>query len=205
MTAGALVPGLLWASLATAGLAAQDTTHTGGNDTLPPAGFGTLKQEDIALQLEVPGLILRVIPLAEPVIRLLSPDTYASLHRLSEARRPAIDSAAKRRGINNPTVFLVAFFGLTDRVPFSPDEVTFTSRNQLFRPSLILPVTPGWSTGMLNQRTTATAIYVLEQIPVLEPLVVTYGGVSNSQWETTLRALDQERAQVLVRATSRHQ
>ena len=183
---------------------AQDTTRVTGSDTLPPVGFGTLKQEDIALQMELPGLILRVIPLAEPVIRLLSPDTYASLHRLAEIRAPEIDSVARRRGISRPTAFLVSFFAVQDRVPFRPDELTFASRNQLFHPAAMLPMTPAWNTGLLSLRTTASAIYVLDQIPVLEPIVISYGGVSNGQWENTLRTLDQERAQVVARAAARH-
>jgi hypothetical protein len=47
-------------------------------------------------------------------------------------------------------------------------------------------------------------VYVLEQIPVLEPLQISYGGVTNGQWEATLRTLDQERAQVVARAAARH-
>jgi hypothetical protein len=184
--------------------AAQDTTHVGGSDTLPPAGFGTLKQEDVSIEIDLPNLVLRIMPLAEPVIRLLSPDAYASLHRLLEIRAPAIDSVARRRGIGHPTAFMVTFFALQDRVPFSPDEVTVTSRNQMFRPIAALPLTPGWSSGLLTLRSTQSAVYVLEQIPVLEPLQISYGGVTNGQWEATLRTLDQERAQVVARAAARH-
>lgn len=184
---------------------AQDSTRA-GNDTVPPRGFGTLRQEDIALRIELPGLALRVIPLAESVIRLLSPDADSSLHRLSETWRHAVDSAARRRGIAHPTVLLVSFFGLQDRAQFNPDELTVTSRNQLFRAAAILPLTPGWSTGQLSQRATVSAVYVFDEgIPLLEPLVLSYGGVNNGQWESTLRTLDQERAQVIARASARHQ
>lgn len=183
---------------------AQDTSQAHGSDTLPPANFGTLKQEDIALQVELPGLVLRVLPLSESVIRLLSPDTYGALHRLSEIWAPAIDSAARRRAINRPTVLLVSFFGVQDRVPFNPDDLSVTSRNQLFRPAAILPLSPGWSAGILRQRTTMSALYVFEQVPVLESFSLSYGGTTNDQWDGSLRLLDQERAQVVARAAARH-
>lgn len=182
---------------------AQDTTQT-GRDTLPPAGFGTLKQEDVSVEIDLPNVVMRVMPLAEPVIRLLSPDAYASLHRLIETRASAIDSVARGRGVAHPTAFFVTFFALQDRVPFSPDEVTVTSRSQVFRPLAVLPMSPSWSSGLLKVRSSASAVYVLEQIPVLEPFSITYGGVTNEQWETTLRTLDQERAQVVARAAARH-
>lgn len=195
---------LLLGVLLAPALPAQDSAQVHASDTLPPAGFGTLKQEDIAIQMEPPGMVIRVLPLSEQVTRLLSPDAYAALHRLRESWGPAIDTAARRRAISDPTVLLVSFFGVQDRVPFSPDDFSITSRNQLFRPAAILPLSPGWSAGLLKQRATMSALYVFEPVPVLEDFSVSYGGSTSNQWETTIRVLYQERAQVVARAAAGH-
>ena len=60
--------------------AAQDTTAA--TPGLVPAGYGTLRQEDIAVRLTTGTFQLRVLPLDERIIRLLAPDSYAALHRL---------------------------------------------------------------------------------------------------------------------------
>ncbi|NJD19603.1 MAG: hypothetical protein FIA95_10030, partial [Gemmatimonadetes bacterium] len=61
-------------ALATAGpggrLAAQD---------LPPAGFGSLRQDQVAVFLRTPNVSVRVLPLEEREIRMLAPDPYSSL------------------------------------------------------------------------------------------------------------------------------
>jgi hypothetical protein len=62
---------------APAGLAAQ-------NSDLPPPGFGSLKQDQVAVMITTASLAVRVLPLDEHVLRLLAPDTYSS--RSSGAR-----------------------------------------------------------------------------------------------------------------------
>ena len=47
-----------------------------------PVGFGTLRQDEIAIRLELQGLIVRAIPLDENLIRLLTPDSYRALREL---------------------------------------------------------------------------------------------------------------------------
>ena len=66
----------------------EDSTARGG----VPAGFGSLRQDDIAIRLEPQGLIVRAIPLDESVIRLLTPDSYRALRDLEESNRRAIES-----------------------------------------------------------------------------------------------------------------
>src|SRR5688500_19747096 len=51
-----------------------------------PVGFGTLHQEDIALRIQLPGVLVRALPLDESVIRVLSPDSYRGLHELVASR-----------------------------------------------------------------------------------------------------------------------
>jgi hypothetical protein len=168
---------------------------------VPPAGYGTLRQEDVALRLRSGPLEIRVIPLDEHVIRLLAPDTYASLHRLRLDRMDAVAAAAQRYGLSAPTLFVVTFFGLQERTRFDPELLTITAQNRLFRPLEILPLSPLWSGRQLGQRETATAVYVFgDGIRVLDPFAVSYPDVTNRQWEQILRTLHRERASVLARA-----
>ena len=168
----------------------------------PPAGFGTLKQEDISIKFETPTLQIRVLPLDERVIRLLAPDSYEGLRALKVLKQAAVDSAAQRFAVREPSLFVVTFFGRQARSEFNPDDITITSRNQFFRPLAILPLTPGWSEQRLGQRQTATAVYVFEPgIYVLEPMQVAYAGIIALDWDDVrLRRLEEERSVVLVRA-----
>lgn len=216
MTRMRVVPGrLLWTGSVALGLsvaggamgcarAQQETPVPAEQDaSLPPAGFGTLRQEDVSLRLRSPVLQIQVVPLSEAVIRLLANDTYSSLHRLLESKRTEIEQAASRYGVREPTVFLVSFFGLERDARFNPDDLTITSQNRLFRPLQILPLSPLWGGQQLGQRETATALYVFEDgIRVLDPFVVDYVVAQNSDWEQILRVLDRERASVLARAAA---
>ena len=178
----------------------QDTTAAG----LPPAGYGTLRQEDVAVRLRAATFQLRVLPLDERVIRLLAPDSYASLHKLQESLASSIADAAAQGGIHAPTIMLVTFFGLQDQARFVPEDVTITSRNRFFRPVAILPISPRWSEQQLSQRETASAVYLYEDgIALFDPFAVSYGGVTATDWERTLPTLDRERAAVLARAGAR--
>lgn len=196
------LPALLAAALACAShpAPAQDTTAAG----LPPAGYGTLRQEEVAVRLRTGTLQLRVLPLDERVTRLLAPDSYASLHKLQESMASSEAEAAARVGVHAPTLLLVTFFGLQDQARFVPDDLTITSRNRFFRPVAILPITPRWSEQQLAQRETATAVYLYEDgIALFDPFAVSYGGATSTGWERTLPMLDRERAAVLARAGAR--
>ncbi len=201
---------LLLALLAGAGTwgcaqAQQDdrAVATEQDPSLPPAGYGTLRQDDVSLQLRTQTVRIQVVPLDERVIRLLANDTYTSLHRLVESRREEIDAAARRNGVQNPTVFLVTFFALEREARFTPDELNIGSQSRLFRPLAVIPLSPLWNNQQLNQRETATALYVFgDGIQLLDPFLVEYVVVRNDAWEQILRVLDGERASVLARATA---
>src|SRR5262249_22037214 len=121
-----------------------------------------------------------------------------------QARARQISEAAARRGQRQPSLFVVTFFGLQPQAQISPEDVTIASRNRLFRPLDILPLSPLWSQLRLNQRETATAVYVYEEgIASLESMTVSYGGFSSSDWDASLRILNEERARVGARAGSR--
>src|SRR5256885_15262065 len=83
-------------------------------DTLP-AGYGTLKRDDIVVRFATDQLEIQVLPLAEYVIRLLAPDTYRSLEQLLKSRQRDIRDAAQRAGLERPTLVMVTFFGRSPR------------------------------------------------------------------------------------------
>jgi hypothetical protein len=173
------------------------------DDDLPPVGYGTLGQDDIGISLRTESFSVGVLPLEERIIRLLAPDTYASMHRLLESRSSEIASTASRYGVREPMVFLVSFYGREARARFDPEALTITGQNRLFRPIGILPVSPAFGDRQLNQRETATAIYLYESgIRLADPFTLSYNGISSDQWERTLRVLERERAAVETRAAA---
>ncbi len=182
---------------------AQRDTTGGGAEGLPPAGFGTLRQDDVVIRLDIQTFRIQVLPLDERVTRLLATDTYQSLHRLTTAKAHEVEESARRFGIRNPTIFLITFFGLQARARFDPEILTITSQNRFFRPVQILPLTPLWSGRQLNQRETASAVYLYgDGIQILDPFTVSYGPIVSTVWEQTLRRLDRERASVLAKAAA---
>jgi len=185
------------AALAPAALRAQDTD-------LPPAGFGTLRQDDVAVRLVTDNLMVRALPLDERVIRLLSPDAYSALHQLYQSRAGDVVAAARAAGRDSALALMVTFFALQPRVNFNPDQLYVSSQNNFFRPIGILPLTPRWSEYRINQRQQASAIYLFDAaIPVLQPFTLFYGEVSSDAWETSISLLAGERARVLARAAQR--
>lgn len=170
---------------------------------LPPAGYGSLRQDHLAVSLRGPTFLVRMLPLHEGIIRLLAPDAYESLHRLVESRRGEIEAAARRNGVINPALFLITAFGLEKDAAFDPEGLTITSRNRFFRPLAILPLSAQWNQYRLKPRETARAIFLYDgTFPILEPFEVAYGGVVSDQWDTTLGLVERERARVEARAGS---
>jgi len=173
-------------------LIAQDTV---------PAGYGTLRRDDIVVQLATGTIEVQVLPLDEQVIRLLAPDTYRSLTELVRSRAADLTDAAARGSTQNPTVVMVTFLGVVPQARFNPEELTITSRGRLFRPIGIVPLSPTWSSFQLDARQQAAAIYLFDPgISFAEQLTVSYQGRSSDAWSHSLRLLDQERARVRARA-----
>ena len=165
-----------------------------------PAGYGTLRRDDIAVRLTTDQLDIQVLPLDEQVIRLLAPDTYRSLKDLSRTRQPAIDSLAGQAGVAHPTLVFVMFFGLVPQARFSPEDLNITSRGRLFRPVGMVPLSPRWNSYQLDAREQAVAIYLFDEgISFREDVTVSYQSLANGAWSRSLRALDRERARVLAR------
>lgn len=169
-------------------------------DTLP-AGYGTLRRDDITIRFASPTLEVQVLPLDEQVIRLLAPDTYRSLTQLVRSKATDLADAAARGAAPNPTLVMVTFLGIVPQARFQPEELTITSRGRLFRPGGIVPLSPTWSSFQLDARQQAAAIYLFEAgISVREEMTVSYEGQSSDAWTRSLRLLDQERARVKARA-----
>lgn len=173
-------------------------------DQVPPAGFGTLRLDDIAVLFETGDLRIRVLPLDERVIRLLSPDSYAAMSGLKRVKAADVDVAARRYGVAEPALFSVSFYGLKERVPFSPEELTLQSRGRFFRPLEFVPLSPEWGERQLSQRGTAIAIVLYEPGMALfeGDLVVSYQGAATRSWGGIAKILERERSAVLARAAA---
>ncbi len=177
---------------------AEDTAGRGN----VPVGYGSLRQDDIALRLEPSGLIIRAIPLDESVIRLLTPDSYRALRDLQESNRRTIEAITRRSGGRPPDLWYVSFYGLEDNARFSPMELIVTSGGQDFRPIDVIPLSTGFGEERLRQRETQSAVYVYPgDIDVDHPLTVTFQGQRNALWEQILQRIERERALVRARAS----
>src|SRR5262249_25463160 len=158
-----------------------------GTGLIPP-GLGTLRQDDIALRLQILGLQVRVIPLDESVIRALSPDSYRTLHGLVESQRVRIAAIERRTGLGASSVWYVSFFGTeVGETRYSPMELIITSVGRDFRPLDVIPLTPGFGEQRLRQRESQSGLYVFDaQVDVNQPLVLQYETQQTSDWENVL-------------------
>jgi len=169
---------------------------------LVPAGFGSLKQEDVAIRIARLGLQVQAIPLDETIIRVLSPDSYRALREQLASRKAVLDSIARRTGLSGFSVWLVRFHGLEQgETPFSPMEFIVTSVGRDFRPIEVIPATPGFGQQRLRQREVQAALYVFDpQVNVNQPLTVQYETSRNAEWPVILARIERERALVRSRA-----
>src|SRR5207237_6673135 len=114
-------------------LIAQDTV---------PAGYGTLRRDDVVVRLATGTIEVQVLPLDEQVIRLLAPDTYRSLTQLVESRAADIVDAAARGGTEQPTPVMATFLGVVPQARSNTAEPYITTRGRMFRPTGTVPSTP---------------------------------------------------------------
>jgi hypothetical protein len=186
---------------AQSGALAPITDDTIGRANIP-VGLGTLRQDDIAIRIELQGLIVRAIPLDENLIRLLTPDSYRALRDLQESNKQAIAAVTRRTGGRAPDLWYVSFYGVQPDVHFSPMELVITSSGRDFRALEILPLSSGFGEQRLTQRETQSAIYLFDDaIDLDQPLTVTFQNVRNEDWEQILTRIERERALVRARAT----
>lgn len=167
-----------------------------------PVGFGTLRQDEIAIRMELQGLIVRAIPLDENLIRLLTTDSYRALRELQESNKQSIAAVTRRTGGRAPDLWYVSFYGVEPDVHFSPMELVITSGGRDFRALEVLPLSSGFGEQRLKQRETQSAIYLFdENIDLDQPLVVTFQNVRDDTWEQILPRVERERALVRARAS----
>jgi hypothetical protein len=190
------------ASTGGSGTPAPAATASRDSSRLVPAGFGSLRQEDIAIRLQLLGLQVQAIPLDETIIRLLSPDTYRAMRELKNSQADALARIARRTGLREFSVWYVMFFGLQQgETPFSPQEFIVTSVGRDFHPIEILPITNGFGRQRLAQRETQYALYIFDpQVDVNQPLTVQFQTTRSTDWNLVLSRLERERALVRSRA-----
>lgn len=168
-----------------------------GADQLVPPGYGTLVQDQITLRIQEGDLLIKVTPLAEEVIRLTAPDTYARLHGLAESH-----GSRASRGDPSQALFLVSFFSYAPVVRYEPEDLLLVNRGLRFRPRGIAPVTPSWGTQRLGQQETRMAIYAFDgPLELDRDLVVEYQSRRNEVWKDRMvPLLRAEEARVRARA-----
>jgi hypothetical protein len=170
--------------------------------TIVPAGYGTLRQEEVAIRMQVGQVQVRAIPLDESVIRVLAPDSYRSLRGLRESRRDAIERLAGRYLLRERNVWLVSFYGLAPDARFSPSELTLTVSGRDYRPLEVLPLSSGFGEQRLQQHETQTALYLFpDGVNLSQPITARMENAQDASWSETLRRIDQERALIRGRAS----
>lgn len=172
-----------------------------------PAGFGTLRQDDIALKTSPSnGLQVRAIPLDERIIRLLSPDSYRSLRELQVSKESQLLAIKERNRLPTYSVWYVSFFALEQgETRFSPQEFIISNTGRDFRPLDMVPLTPGFGEYRLKQREVQSALLVFDgQIDVNQPVTAQLEGTpSVTDWNTVLQRIERERSLVRSRATAK--
>ncbi len=164
---------------------------------LVPAGYGTLRQDELTVSLRNGPLLIKVTPLDEGVIRLLAPDTYNRLHALAESRRA---EAATQAAVEAPELFLVSFFSYQPDVAFQPEDLQLNFQGRILRAAAMLPVTDGFGRQRLQQQENQSSIYVFAQrLDYAQPFVVRYGFQQSDEWLRILPKLELERGKVRAR------
>jgi hypothetical protein len=181
-------------------------TETPRDTAQIPIGLGTLRQEDIAIILQPEGVHAEAFPLDESVLRTLAPDSYRTLRARLDASRAQIAQRAAVRGVRNPHVWFLRFYGLAPDARFVPTDVTVSSGGREFRPFDVIPISAGFGTQRLQPRETQTGLLLFDEgLDVGQPLVVTMGSERNADWDGILRRVDAERAAIRGRASAKTQ
>ncbi len=181
----------------------QEDLEIPGARPLPPAGFGTLSQDDITVGLSIPegNLAIKATPLTEWVIRMTAPDTYRRLNGYKVSRGEEILRRARRNGERGwPLVLFVTFYTRSLESTYEPFDLQIRSQNVLFRPFDILPITPDFNRERLRQEESQVALYLfLAEIDLDLPMIIEYDGRQSGRWSGIRTTLDRELSKVLAR------
>jgi hypothetical protein len=191
-----------WLAAGSVGATALTAQAAGpASSRLPPPGYGSLTQNDLALRVVTPDIEVRFIPLDQRVTRLLAKDSWESLQSLVQSRRASIDSVANMAGVSRPGLALVTFFGQRSNARFDPQTLTVGVRNRIFRPLGIVPFSGRFTSQQLDVRDQVSGIYLFEEdLPVDDSFTISYNGITSGDWTSKQRQLDRERARVALRA-----
>ena len=189
----ALAVGGCMPSTSATGGAASPTAVRGDRPGLGgdlPVGFGSLRLEDVSLDLVTGPLRIRVTPLHEDIVRLTAPDTSERL------------AAAGARAGAGYTAFLVAVeTEAPGGVDFDPLDLEISTQGAVHRASAIRGLTAGWGAGRLEQRSPQQALYLFpESIDPTGEWAAHFGDLINNGWAARLPRLEAERARVRARA-----
>ena len=192
-------------SATSGGRNAQDQAARDSSAALVPPGFGTLRQDDIALRVAQFGLQVRAIPLDETVIRVLSPDSYRALRDLVASQGDRLRDLQRRTALPRLSLWYVSFFALQQgETRFSPMEFNVSNVGRDFQPLDVIPLSPGFGSQRLRQREVQHALYVFDgQIDVNQPLAIVYETARNDEWSILLQRIERERALVRSRAAGK--
>jgi hypothetical protein len=186
-----------------AGRGAQGDTL---DPNLVPAGFGSLRQDDIAIKVAPSsGLQVRAVPLDERFIRLLSPDSYRAMSQQAASRQQALTAVKERNRLPSYSLWSVSFYALEQgETRFSPQEFIINNTGRDFRPLDVLPISAGFGEYRLRQREVQTAIFVFDgQIDLNQPTSATMEGTSSAtDWTRVLQVIERERVLVRSRAAA---
>lgn len=203
----ALVPttphGQGWRARGDAALA--DSARQQDQTGLIPAGFGSLRGDEVSVVVQVLGLTVKAMPLEESVIRTLAPDRYRAFNALRESKAAAIDSIRRRLGRQSVQTWYVQYFNAQQgEARFDPHDVLIRSAGRDFRPFAVLPlVGRRLDQGRLPQRENADGVYVFDPaIELTQPLTVAIAGQSSAAWGDILQKLERERAAIWSRAAA---
>ncbi len=171
-----------------------------------PAGFGSLRQDDIALKISPSsGLQVRAIPLDERILRLLSPDSYRSLRDILRSKDKELALVRERGRLSSYAIWYVSFYALEQgETRFSPQEFIISNVGRDFRPVDVLPLSPGFGEYRLKQREVQSALIVFDGLlDVNQPLTAQMEGISSvTDWGRVVQSIERERAAVRSRAAA---
>ena len=184
---------------------AAATRDTIADPTLVPAGLGSLRQDDIAIKVDINQLQVKAIPLDESVIRTLGPDSYKALHELVESRRAELNRIAQRRGMQNYRVWYVTFFALQADQPYNPREFTIENAGRQYQPVEVLPLSAGFGSPRLRLREQQAALYMFDAgIDMQQPTSVQVENERSDVWQSIIRRVERERALIRSRSQARN-
>jgi hypothetical protein len=155
------------------------------------ARAGTLRSEQITVELRDGPLLVRITPLDDEVVRLTAPDTRRRLGGLVASQRQVL--AGEPVQPDDAALFLVSFQSTEPDRNFEPEALAIETGLQRLRPLRVLPLTPGWGERRLRPLTAEVAVYVFDRpVPPMLPFVIHYGSRSSDGWRNVIPLLQAE-------------